>query len=449
MTIIQDFVKFARATEYDDIPPEVREIAVKAFIDTIAVMYRGGEAEKPEKLARFIQRLPSLDQSTVIGKEMKTSMANAALINGMLAHVDDYDDSGLPGHVSAVLVPAALSAAECCGSTGQEMLKAYCIGVELQYKLAEVMSPMINQAGWHATCIYGALGATAIAGVLLGLNEEDFVNALGLVTSKASGIVVNFGTSTKSYQNGLAAANGIEAALLARAGIDASLSAFEGVGGLAQCFSSATFPQGGIRFGVDWGVKTHGLCLKKYPCCLGSHGAIEALTGMMQEHGFTGDDVESVTGEVMGYAYRCLSYEDPTNELEAKFSLPYALASVLVDRKVTLRSFHQSRINDPVVRNEMVKVRKSESKEFKYLDLSSPAHVTVVLKGGTVLKRFGQVDCTGGMSLGSGMSFKELEEKFMDCTEGMLSTQKASEIFQKIHAIEQAPSIDEIIRALR
>src|SRR5882672_4022367 len=171
---------------------------------------------------------------------MRLSAGNAALANGTAAHALDYDDMCFVSlaHPSAPLVAAALAAADASGPTGRALLDAYVVGFELEARLGRAMNPRHYQRGWHCTSTLGTIGAAATASRLLGPDREAAGHALAIAASEASGIKENFGSMVKPLHAGLAARNGVIAALLAQAGMTASQAAIDGPQGFLAAMDS-------------------------------------------------------------------------------------------------------------------------------------------------------------------------------------------------------------------
>src|SRR6266478_4825750 len=163
----------------------------------------------------------------IAGARERRKVEDAALVNGVAAHVLDYDDVTLDGHPSAVLVPAILAQGEVLGSSGSEMLAAYVAGYEVWAELLAREPVPLHQKGWHPTAVRGPVAAAAACAKLRRLGAQETATALAIASSMAGGLVANFGTHTKCFQVGRAAQSGVIAARLAAAGMTASPDAIE------------------------------------------------------------------------------------------------------------------------------------------------------------------------------------------------------------------------------
>src|SRR6266850_3973686 len=220
-------------------PAAARTRAARAVLDTIGVTLAGAS----EPAARIVQAVVSAeggDACRILGTRARASASNAALANGTAAHALDYDDMCFVSlaHPSAPLVAAALAAAESTGACGRALLEAYVVGFELEGRLGRAMNPRHYQRGWHCTSTLGTIGAAAAAARLLGLGPDAAGHALSIAASEASGLKENFGTMVKPLHAGLAARNGVLAALLAKAGMTASAAAIDGPQGFLAAMDS-------------------------------------------------------------------------------------------------------------------------------------------------------------------------------------------------------------------
>src|SRR3954467_3855590 len=218
-----------------------------------------------------------------------------------------------PAHRSAPLVAAALAAAELAGASGRAVLDAYVVGFEIEGRLGRAMNPRHYQRGWHCTSTLGTIGAAAAASRLLGLDTARTAHALAIAASEASGLKENFGSMVKPLHAGMAARNGVLAALLARAGMTASARAIDGPQGFLHAFDGA----GGdiaaaiADLGSRWEILDTGITVKLYPSCAGTHPAIDTILDLGREHGIQPDQLERIDVDVDSITPTILIYPRP------------------------------------------------------------------------------------------------------------------------------------------
>jgi 2-methylcitrate dehydratase PrpD len=340
-------------------PDAARARAAVAVLDTLGVTLAGAS----EPAARIVQKVAASEGAgscSVIGTRMTASATGAALANGTAAHALDFDDMCFVSlaHPSAPLVAAALAAAETDGSAGRALLDAYVVGFELEGRLGRVMNPRHYQRGWHCTSTLGTIGAAAVASRLLHLDPSTAAHALAIAASEASGLKENFGTMVKPLHAGLAARNGVLAALLAKHGLTASEQALDGAQGFLTAMDSEShaLADGVADLGTRWEILDTGVTVKLYPSCAGTHPSLDTILDLRRRNGFTADTVERIEIDVDSITPTVLIYDRPATGLEAKFSMPFCVAAAVVHGRIGIDSFDADRLRDPQVAALMPRV---------------------------------------------------------------------------------------------
>jgi 2-methylcitrate dehydratase PrpD len=428
-------------------PDEGRQTAGRAFLDTIGVMLAGASESAAASVQHVVARESSGLQCSVLGTRLRTSATNAALANGTAAHAHDYDDMCFVSlaHPSAPLVAAGLAIAERSGATGRALLDAYVVGFEIEARLGRAMNPRHYQRGWHCTSTLGTIGAAAAASRLLGFDATVSGHALAIAASEASGLKENFGTMVKPLHAGLAARNGVLAALLAQAGMTASVSAIEGPQGFLAAMdseSSALLPFI-TDLGGRWEILDTGITVKLYPSCAATHPALDALLDLKRHDGFDAADVDRIDIGVDAITPTVLLYEHPSTGLEGKFSMPFCAAAAVVDGHVGLATFTADRLADPVVAGMRERVEMSVDPS---LDSGAPpltqARVQVTLKDGRVL---------GAAANGARgypdrpATSEQLAAKFLSCAGAALSDARARQALAALQRIDSATDVRTVI----
>jgi 2-methylcitrate dehydratase PrpD len=399
-----------------------------------------------EPAARIVQRVVEPDGSgpcRVLGTTLRVSAANAALANGTAAHALDYDDMCFVSlaHPSAPLVAAALAAGEVAGSSGRALLDAYVVGFELEGRLGRAMNPRHYQRGWHCTSTIGTIGAAAAASRLLGLDAGATGHALAIAASEASGLKENFGTMVKPLHAGLAARNGVVAALLAQAGMTASRAAIEGSQGFLVAMDSARTSLDAFTtdLGTRWEIVDTGITVKLYPSCAGTHPTLDALLDLKRRHPFAADEVEAIEVGVDPVVPTILIYDRPSSGLEGKFSMPFCAAAAVVHERVGIETFDAAMLRDPAVVALQARVTMRVD---PMLDASAQpltqARVTVRLRDGRVLT----ASANGARGYPERpASDEELATKFTSCATQTLSAPQAADALTELRAIESIRDI--------
>ncbi|CDZ63842.1 MmgE/PrpD family protein [Neorhizobium galegae bv. orientalis] len=280
--------------------------------------------------------------SSIVGG-LRAPVSLAALVNGTAAHSLDFDDNFHPAraHASAVLVPALLAVAGGDRSiTGRNFLSAYLAGLEAQAAVGFGVNPSHYNAGWHATSTVGCIGAAAGVAILLRATETEVAHAMSIAVSLSCGLKGQFGTMVKPVHAGVAARNAVEAALMAKAGLEARLDILEGRQGFLE-LSGGEDAKGwkDLVLASEHVIETRGLVTKRHPCCGSTHRAIDALLELKKRYDLDIADIRGIDTQVGISAQRNLAYADPKDEMEARFSMQYCLATAFIHGKLRLSDF--------------------------------------------------------------------------------------------------------------
>ncbi len=411
----------------DVLPPaEARARAAAAVMDTVGVALAGSAEAVAESVRRSLD-LRASGPSSIWGTPSQASAPDAALANGTAAHALDYDDMCFVSlaHPSAPLVPAIVGVGELVRMSGDAVLDAYVVGFEIQARLGRLMNPRHYQRGWHCTSTLGAISSAAGAARLLELGAAGTAHALSIAASSASGLKENFGTMVKPLHAGLAARDGVLAALLAQSGLSASANAFDGPQGYLRAFDSERDDLGSVTadLGSRWEILETGITVKLYPSCAGTHPTLDAVLDLLAEQRFTADDVGRIDVDVDPIVPTILIYDRPAAPLEAKFSLPFCVAAAVVFGRIGIDTFDDERIDDERVTRLMQRVAMHVDEEIgKGKPSLTEARVRVTMKDGRVLVR----EAHGARGYPDRpASPAELEAKFLSCAMRAVSESEA------------------------
>ncbi len=351
MGATEKFARFTVETGYDDIPRDVIEKSKRTALDCLAAAMAGCAEPGSRTITSYVKRLGGPPQASVFGAGLRTSAADAALANGSIAHALDYDDGGMKvGHPSVMVLPAVLSLGEHLGSSGQETLAAYILGLEVQGKIAlntdfKLMESSLNSQSW-----YGSVGAATACAKLLRLDERKTRMALGIAANLACGLSANQGSTAGPMGAGNACRNGVVAALMAQEGLTANLDIIEAKNGFCYalagpgCYDAERMVRG---MGNPFYIESPGIGLKKYPSCYHTHRALDAVFQLMEEHGLSNEYIKEVEVGTSERALRVLAFSEPATPYQAKFSMHYCIAAAIVDHRVTLDTFTLQKLEDP------------------------------------------------------------------------------------------------------
>lgn len=344
--LTQRAAQFAATLTFDDLPASAVKTVGLGLTDCVAVM-AAGQREPVVRLLNDIEDCqPSGEAAILFGRRFARADV-AALINSAAAHALDFDDTGLSGHPSAVLVPAVLAVGEATGADGKRMLAAYVAGYEIWADLIGRQLDPLHAKGLHPTAIFGPIATAAATCNLLSLDPTQTRSALSLAASMSSGIVANFGSLAKHLQVGRAVQNGIQAARYAARGVTAAEDGLENRLGFLAAFA----PSGRIdldresRFGEDWAIEREGLNIKLYPVCHAAQRSINAALDLRDRYNPSADSIEKLQIHIGRGQALALRFSRPKDALEARFSAEFVVASALLTGKVALADLNDDYVN--------------------------------------------------------------------------------------------------------
>jgi 2-methylcitrate dehydratase PrpD len=408
-------------------------------------------------LRRRFRREKLTGEATVLGALTKFSAERAALINGVQGHVLDYDDAqlatlpsrpmGQQTHPTTPVLAAALALAESRRATGAALLISYIVGLEVACRLGDAVAPSHYLDGFHPTGTLGAFGATAACAQLLKLPQRSIRHALGIAGTLASGLRANRGTMAKGLNAGRAAENGVIAATLAADGFTASENIFDDPMGFFSAAGRGRVDTDLLRFGEPFFVADPGIAIKLYPCAGVLHPALDLTLILRARHNIELKNIDRIRVGLDTNAALPLVYDKPKDNLQAKFSLNFAVAVALVDGKAGLEQFTAERVHDPKVKRLMKRielVRRPTLQEKREIGVDS--EIEIVMIGGAVRRARGSV-ARGHPSLPA--SRAEIEGKLRQCAEGILAPRQIANFLKDFWTLERVPSIAAWLRPLR
>ena len=454
MNITKRIAEYVTATDIEDFPPDAIEAAKGAIMDCLACTLAGSRESLSDILCRYVAAEGSALIASVVGRGFRTSAANAALLNGAMAHALDYDDITqiTKTHPTAVLLPASLAVAEEFGASGKDMLLGYMLGFEVACAVGESLSEAYyDDLGWHPTGPLGAVGAAAAASRIMALDPEQTAMAVSLAASQASGLRQNFGTMTKPFHAGDAARAGVVSAKLVREGFTASEDALEGRFGFIRAFSGG---QGfdSERVAQNLGNKCYlvesGIEIKKYPCCGSAHLALDAIFDLLSQAAIDPEAVDRIDVMVDFDPPRSLIHPRPVSSLEGKFSMQYCLAAALLDRRVGLPSFTDEQVLRPEAQALIPRIdmRRIPGNEGKPSWTEGYHQVDVQMKNGSVLRQQAHRANSGALR---GVTMEDIREKFRDCASQLLSEATTAEVLSRLELLEEGEPVSGLADLLR
>jgi 2-methylcitrate dehydratase PrpD len=450
---------FVLKLKYEDIPAEVVTLGKKSILDGFGLALAGSMAQSGPISRKYVESLGTAQHSaTLIGTSAKASPRFAAFVNGVSIHADDFDDTqlaiakdrvyGLLTHPSAPVLPAAFAIAETAGLSGRELLSAYFAGVEVETKIAEAIVPRHYVDGFHSTGTCGSFGSAAASAKLRGLTLEQTLFTFGIVGAEAAGLRENFGTMTKPFQAGHAAENGVAAADLAKLGWTAAPQILEAPRGFFHAYGGA-FDLASIqnKLGNPWTFAEPGVSLKPYPSGSLTHPAMTAMMRLIEKNDLQPGDVEKVDVGTNQNMPNALIHHRPQTGLQAKFSMEFCIAVLLLERQASLGQFTDAYVSRPETKEMISRVNfyvDPVAEKAGYDKMTSL--ITVHLKNGKTLTD--QADFAKG-SPADPMNMDEVNKKFRGCAEfAGWPASKTDAIIEAVATLERAPDVKQLARLL-
>lgn len=452
--------RFIVGTTSRRIPAEVMHLGKRSILDGLGLALAGNAAESGHLVRSYLKKLGCTGASgcTIIGSDLKAPPRFAAFANGIAIHADDYDDTqlavakdrvyGLLTHPTAPALPPVLALGERDNRSGLDVLTAYQIAVEVETKASEAINPRHYDHGFHSTATMGTLASAAGAARLMGLDLEQTCRALGIAASQSAGLRENFGTMTKPFHPGRSAESGIIAADFAALGWTATPRVLEAPRGFFQAAGGGYDPRAiEGRLGKPWTFAFPGVSIKPHPSGSLTHPGMGLMLDLIRKHDIRPEQVSSVKVGTNRHMPNALIHHRPTNELQAKFSMEFCMAILLLERKAGLAQFTDPVVNRPDVRNM---IRKIEFGVHPVAEAAGYEKMTTIID--IALSDGRKV--TGRADFGKGsptnpMSDEELADKFRECAAwGGLPPARANKLVALVMGLERVKSIREVTRLL-
>lgn len=457
---LTDYVsRFIVDAALEDVPSDVVHLAKRSILDGIGLAFAGNVAESGPLVRQYLGSLGCSDgPSTVIGSDIRITPRFAAFANGVAIHADDYDDTqlavaqdrvyGLLTHPTAPVLPGVLALSEQLDKSGRELLAAYLIGMEVECKVAEAINPRHYQHGFHSTATIGAIGSAAGSARLLTSDTGEVARALSIGASQAAGLRENFGTMTKPFHAGRAAESGVVAANFAQMGWTAASTILEANRGFFQAAGGGyDASQIDGKLGDPWTFAFPGVSIKPHPSGSLTHPGMGAFLDLVLENDLRPEQVKHIKVGTNQNMPNALIHHEPKNELQAKFSMEFCMAILLLERKAGLAEFTTEVVNRPDVQEMIKKVDfgvHPEAEAAGYDKMTTIIDVELN-DGGTLTTR---ADFGKG-SPSNPMTDEELEGKFHECAEwGGIPRNQADELAAAIWDLENLSSARDLSRLL-
>ncbi|MGE5817742.1 MAG: MmgE/PrpD family protein [Deltaproteobacteria bacterium] len=452
MNATQRLARFAVDLNYRAIPAEVIDRAKACILDTLAVSLYGSTKPWSRTVSGMVRDLGIRGRSTVLGESWKSQPAQATLANGVMAHAFELDNVRQPGagvHPGATAFIPAFAMAEEKKADGKALLVAFVAACEVVSRIGVAAGNSLERRGFHAPALTGTFGGAVAAGRLLGLNEQQMVNALGIAGSYSGGLIefsrCQEGAMIKRLHLGKAAEGGVTAALLASRGFAGPETVLEGKFGFCRTFSdSPKLSYLTHRLGEKF--ESLNICIKRCACHINAHAPIEALQKLREQIRFEPQDIrEIVIGGIEKLVTHHAIYQ-PKDMMMAQYSIPFCVALSLYFDPTDPDSFEEKKLKDKNILAMMPKIRLNADREIEQKGWDRAARVTVDLKNkqrhSTLVIRFKGTPQNP-------LSHLEVEGKARKLTRAILPERRLERLFEAVQRLEKIADVSRIGDLLR
>jgi 2-methylcitrate dehydratase PrpD len=440
-------------SRFEDLPHTTVTAAKRAILDGMGVMFAAsGMSSDVVPFVELARTQAASPQATIIGFKDRVSVLMAALANGAMAHALDFEDAfdAAPCHPNASLLPALLSVAEFRSPiSGPEFIAAVAAGCDLVCRMALSLRQPLESAGWYPPPILGAFGAAAAVSRVLRLTPGQITDAFSLLLCQNTcpgEIKHSPETVIRAIREAFPAQAAVLSSLLAQRGVKGFAHPLEGKNGFFALYASGRYEASDITDGLGERFWIDALSFKKWPCCRGTHAYIEAAQTLRRAHGISAADVADI--RILGGELQRMLCEPATQKrrpqtiIDAKFSLPFALAVALRDEEVTLKSFTPAALTDPMLLSLAAKGNFQFSQAVSH---PAAGEICVTLNDGRVL-RHSIFRALGDPS--RPLSDASLRAKFIDCTMNAarpLTRAEAETLADRIMNLEREPDVGALL----
>ncbi len=449
-SLSRTIAEFAQAVEYESLPPRLREFARYHILDVVGTSLAATKFEFAHRALSGLTATADGGSVSVLGMGATLPLKDAVLMNGILAHGLDYDDThpGGPVHPSSSAFPCTLGLAEFLDRSGKDLMTAYIVAVEIATRFGIAANGTIHKSGYHTTGVAGHMGCAVGAGHLMRLNAEQLVYAQGLAGSTASAIAEHRadGAWNKRMHAGWAGAGGITAASLARSGFIGTRKVYEGHDGLFRSHAGAhiasVMPEE-LTAGLGGVWRTEEVAVKPYPVCHILHACIDSVLVLKRKHNLKPNDIAQVRALLHPETFHSVCdfaelRRKPTSDYIAKFSVYYTLAAALIRGKCGFAELEAEALNDPAILALADRVIYDGDPESLFPKYFSGGAV-ITMKDGNTYTHVEKINRGAGERALTG---EEITAKFIENAELACSPSRARELRDLVLDLDQHSARD-------
>jgi len=455
-----ELARFASTIDAKRLDDTVMKAVKTNILDTLSCALAGSSAKAIGDVKALVEEWAGTPQADMFVFGGKFPAHHAAFVNGGMSHARDYDDTHDAAilHAGVTAVPAAIAAGQLRGKlSGADLIAAVTAGLEVTCRLGVAIQVDIIESGFIYTSLLGYFGATAAAGRALGLNEEQMLNAFGIVYSSVAGNhqVTRDASLMKRLQPGLAAQAAVLAVQLARRGVRGAQHVFEGADGFFRVYLRDRVDAAVVRKDLGQRFELLNLSYKPYPCCRDTHAAVEAALELRRTTQRPASDIESIRVGVTAPGYQMVCVPEsvrlaPKTIVEAQFSIPYTVAAAWIDGRLGIRHFSDEALQraDVLALAARVQPYVDEEIDRDWHRFVTPGRLIVRFRDDQAIEK--RIDHPKGHPKNP-MSDDEFAAKSADCATfaaKALPADVATRLGSSIRKLESLSDISELTRLL-
>ena len=425
------------------VPDDVWHYLKLCLADAVGIALASRQYDFADKSLQSLALLGSAGTSTIIGQQDTVSLRDAALMNGLLVHGLDYDDTHLASvvHCTASAFPAALALGEQHQLSGADLMLATLAAIEVDAMLGTQAGGVFQQVGFHPTGVVGVFGATVAATRLMGGDAEALVRAQGVALSMSSGSMafLDDGSWTKRLHPGWAASAALQAAALGVSGFEGPAEAYGGRFGFYALYAPGTSVDTeavSAKLFQEWALRN--VAIKPFPICHFNHAPVDAALTLRREHGVAPEDIESVTILLHERQFGVVvdpidAKRQPQGEYDAKFSVPYAVATALCKGRFSLAELEDAARLDTEVLGLAQRIDCAHDARSRYPDAFSGG-VKITLRDGSEFEHF---ELVNRGAEGRALSHDEVRGKFLENCALTISRELAEQLWDALIHLDE------------
>jgi 2-methylcitrate dehydratase PrpD len=442
----EKLLDYALSFRYRDISENVVDHSKTVILDTIGAMLTASDPRYSASrlVMEFIKNLEGREEATIVGRSFKAPAIDAAFVNGVLGYMCDIESYhvGAVLHETAAILPSTLAVGERCSVSGKDVVTSFVLGLDLETRLSYALNPSAMYArGFHPSVVTGCIGSAVSSGKLLGLSGEKLANAFGLAASQSCGLLAwesDVTEMSRPFGIGVAARNGVTAALLASSGFGGP-EVLEGKYTIFDAFSGESHLEK-LFDGLGGRFEVMNQTFKRYSSCAFTHPGLDALLKILGENGLEAEEIEGITVRFPARGAKLID----GSELKSH-NIQYVLSVAAIRGRVTIGDIlfeqYDEGIWDLVDRVELVHDVELDS----FFPEKMPTIVEVKTRSGKIYVE--RVDSTRGTPENP-FSRSEVREKFLFLATTVINEDHAAKIMEVVDRLEFLPDVHELTELL-